>query len=333
MTPGTLQLAPLHGVTDPIVRDLLTALGGINGCVSVFARVSNQPLPVHALLRTCPEMAHGGRTSAGVPVQLQLLGGDAALLAQTARNACEGGATAIDLNFGCPMGRVNRHDGGAALLREPDRMTQIIAAVRSAIPSSVPVSAKVRIGWSDAAEAVRIAQAVERGGAAWLTVHGRTRTQLYGGQADWDAIGRARAAIRIPVVANGDIRTPEDLARCAERTGCQHFMIGRGALARPELFRRLTGAESSWWPVSKRLSLLVTYGTECVSLGIPDRSVVGRVKGWWSYMAEADETVALVFSTAKRLGTWPELQFALSRAVESLTASSFRADDAKSWDV
>jgi tRNA-dihydrouridine synthase C len=318
MTPGTLQLAPLQGVTDPIVRELFTALGGIDACVSVFARVSNQPLPAHALLRTCPEMAHGCRTSAGVPVQLQLLGGNAALLAQTARNACEGGANSIDLNFGCPMGRVNRHDGGAALLREPERMTQILEAVRSAIPSSVPVSAKVRIGWSDAAEAVCIAQAVERGGAAWLTMHGRTRTQLYGGHADWEAIGRARAAIRIPVVANGDIRTPEDLARCAERTGCQHFMIGRGALARPELFRRLTGAESSWWPVSRRLSLLVTYGTECVSIGIPDPSVVGRVKGWWRYMAEADERVADVFRASRRLATWFDLHDALSRAVEEL---------------
>lgn len=319
MTPGHLLFAPLQGVTDPVVRDMITALGGVDACVSVFARVSNQALPVEALVRTSPEIRNGGKTRAGVPVHLQLLGSDPDLLARTARRGAEAGATTIDLNFGCPMGRVNRHDGGAALLRSPERLTRIVAAVRAAVPSPVAVSAKVRIGWSHGSEAPVIARAVEDGGASWMTVHGRTRDQLYEGTADWEAIGRAREAVRIPIVANGDIRGPAELARCREVTGCESFMIGRGALARPEVFQVLAGIRATWWPPRKRLELLADYGSRCLSAGYPEPSVVGRVKGWWRYMAEADPFVDRAFVSAKCQTTWDLLHQAVLRAADAET--------------
>ena len=316
MTPDVLLFAPLHGVTDPIVRDMLTALGGIDACVSVFVRVSNQALPAEALVRTCPELQNGGKTRVGVPVHLQLLGSDALLLAQTARRGADAGATAIDLNFGCPMGRVNRHDGGATLLRSPKRLTSIIAAVRAAVPTTVAVSAKVRIGWSHPSEAQVIARAVEDGGADWMTVHGRTRDQLYEGEADWEAIAQAREAVHVPVVANGDIRTPQDLERCRHVTGCQSFMIGRGALARPELFQVLTGTRATWWPSAKRLGLLSDYGSRSLSAGIPEPSVVGHVKGWWRYMADADPSLAEAFMTAKRKTSWKDLLQTIQQTID-----------------
>jgi len=312
MSAPTLLLAPMQGITDGIFRDFLTELGGIDACVSVYARVSNQPLPAHALLRTCPEMASGGCTRHRVPVVLQLLGGDPETMAETARRAAEAGAIGIDLNFGCPVARVNRHDGGAALLRDPDRITRIVRAVRDAVPRAIPVSAKVRAGWSHFDEAPSLALAVEQGGASLLTMHARTRLQQYGGQANWEAIAQAQRAVRIPVVANGDIRSPKDLARCAEQTGCDRFMIGRGAVAQPELFRVLTGREQAPWSSSRRLAWLASYGDACFAKGIPDGGVVGRVKAIWRYMAEVSAPIAEVFVRERRRETWSALRAAMS---------------------
>ncbi len=321
MKLGKLFLAPVQGITDPIFRDLLTRLGGIDGCVSVFSRVSILPLPTRTLLRQCPEMGHAGRTRAGAVVHLQLLGANPELLAETARRGAAGGAPAIDLNFGCPMGRVNRHDGGAALLRNPQRISRIIKVVRGALPSTVPISAKVRIGWSNPNDAPIIAKAVEDGGASWMTMHGRTREQVYDGRADWEAIGRARQAVQIPVIANGDIRNRVDLHNCASTTGCQHFMVGRGALARPEVFRLLSGQQDTWWPPVKRLELLLQYGDQCNAVPTIDNTA-GRVKAWWRYLASADQGIADAFVRSRRCPMWPELRGALTQSIRFLRKST-----------
>lgn len=302
------MLAPLQGVTDAILRDLMTSMGGIDACVSVYSRVSVCALPARALARRCPEAARGARTPSGTAVHLQLLGGDPELVAKTACNAAQLGARVVDLNFGCPMGRVNRNEGGAALLRDLGRLERIVDAVRRSTPDWVEVSAKVRTGWSNASEVADIVKAVERGGASWVTVHGRTRAQLYDGSADWEAIGAARRAVTIPVVANGDIRSVEDLARCVKETGCSFFMIGRGALAKPELFRQLSGIEAEAWCADRRLRLLVTYGDRCVDAGFSRGSVVGKIKGWWRYMALGDTEVAARFERARRLTKWDDVR-------------------------
>ncbi|MFW5741559.1 MAG: tRNA-dihydrouridine synthase, partial [Myxococcota bacterium] len=136
----------------------------------------------------------------------------------------------------------------------------------------------------------------------------------YEGHADWNAIARARDAVAIPVVANGDIREPDDLRRCAEVTGCDRFMIGRGSLARPELFAVLAGLQDEWWPPHHRLALLATFGRQCLRAGIPEPSVVGKVKGWWRYMAEADATVAAAFQRGKLETSWSALSAVLERS-------------------
>jgi tRNA-dihydrouridine synthase C len=140
-----LLLAPMEGLIDHSLRDVLTRAGGVDRCVSEFIRVTDQLLPARVFLRLMPELAHGSRTAAGTPVRAQLLGSDAACLADNAATLAALGAEGIDLNFGCPAPTVNRHRGGAVLLDEPDLVHAIVAAVRRAVPASLPV--RRRCAW------------------------------------------------------------------------------------------------------------------------------------------------------------------------------------------
>jgi len=230
-----LVLAPMEGVTDAVMRELLTERGGFTFCVSEFLRISQNLLPPHTYLKHVPELKTACKSASGVPIQIQLLGGDEERLALSAVRAVELGAGAIDLNFGCPAPTVNRHDGGASLLRYPRRIESIVAAVRKALPAHVPVSAKLRLGWESMSDVYDNAQAATQGGASWLTIHARTKFQGYAPPAYWKYIGEVRQQVGIPVVANGDIWTREDYLKCRDETGCTHFMIGRGALADPGL--------------------------------------------------------------------------------------------------
>lgn len=230
-----LVLAPMEGITDAPMRAFLGETGAFTYAVSEFQRVSVDALPAKVFVREVPELLDGGRTPSGMPVQVQILGGDPERMALSAAAACEAGAWGIDLNFGCPAPTVNRHDGGASLLRHPRRIREIVAAVREALPPRVPVSAKVRLGWDSVGDVDENAAMAAEGGAAWVTIHARTRVQGYLPPVYWGAIGRVRERLGIPVVANGDIWTLADFRRCREETGCARFMIGRGALSNPWL--------------------------------------------------------------------------------------------------
>jgi tRNA-dihydrouridine synthase C len=234
-------LAPMEGVTDAPMRDVMTRIGHWDWCVTDFIRVTDLVPPDHVFYRRVPELLNNGRTPAGVPVAVQLLGGNPDVLAQSARVAAQLGAPAIDLNFGCPAPTVNRHDGGATLLKYPERLHQIVRSVRAAVPSSVPVSAKIRLGWENPMDVLVNAGQVYRAGADWITIHARTRMVGYAPPVYWDWIGKVAQQVKIPVVANGDIWTLEDFIRCREITGCSHFMLGRGALADPGLSQRAVG--------------------------------------------------------------------------------------------
>jgi tRNA-dihydrouridine synthase C len=233
-TPALL-LAPMEGVTDAPMRAFLTERGGFSFCVAEFLRVSQEVPPRKVFLRHVPEISNACRTPSGVPTQIQLLGGNAEKLAASAVRAYQIGATAIDLNFGCPAPTVNRHDGGATLLKHPERLTAIVAAVRASLPPEIPVSAKIRLGWENTKDVFRNAEAAEKGGASWVTIHARTRLQGYAPPAYWDLLGEVKKNISIPIVANGDIWTREDFLRCRDASQCKHVMIGRGALADPSL--------------------------------------------------------------------------------------------------
>ena len=240
-TPA-LALAPMDGITDAAMRALQGSLGAFTYSVSEFIRVSSEPIPLKVFRREVPELCSGAKTVSGLPVHVQLLGGDAERMASSASTACKAGATVIDINFGCPAPTVNKHDGGASLLRSPCRVRDVVAAVRAAVPREIPVSAKLRLGWDSIETIHETAAMAAEGGASWLTIHARTRVQGYTPPVYWPSIGAVRTALSLPVVANGDIWNFEDFLRCREETGCNHFMIGRGALANPALPHQIARA-------------------------------------------------------------------------------------------
>jgi tRNA-dihydrouridine synthase C len=234
-TEPAVILAPMEGVTDAPMRAFQGESRAFTYAVSEFLRI-NQTVPTKSVFyRHVPELRSGSLTPTGLSVQVQLLGGHAERMAESAAVAVEAGAKAIDINFGCPTRTVNRHDGGATLLKFPKRIREIVRAIREAVPRDVPVSAKLRLGWDTIDAIDENAEMAAEGGASWLTIHGRTRSAGYAPPIHWAPIGRVQERLSIPVIANGDIWNIEGFRRCREQTGCRHFMLGRGALANPLL--------------------------------------------------------------------------------------------------
>ncbi|EKF75889.1 dihydrouridine synthase (Dus) superfamily protein [Alcanivorax hongdengensis A-11-3] len=306
-----LILAPMEGLADFWVRQTLTDHGDYDWCVSEFVRVSGELLPPRVFYRWCPELRRGARTRSGTPVHLQLLGSDPVCVADNAVRAVSLGAPAIDLNFGCPAKTVNRHRGGAVLLDEPALVYQVTRAVRDAVPATIPVSVKMRLGNEDDGLATENAQAVEAAGAAWLTVHGRTKRQGYRPPAYWDRIGLLRQAVSLPVIANGEIWRPEDAWRCRQESGCQDLMLGRGAVADPLLVDRLRGRQAGDW--ASVLPVLVTFIDDVDGSGT-DAQVAGRIKQWLSYLRRRWPEAAMLLEQVKRLTVPGQIRAVLEQA-------------------
>lgn len=278
-----ILLAPMEGVIDSPLRDLLTRLGSYDLCVTEFLRVTDRLFPAKAFRRICPEIDYDSRTPAGTPVLLQLLGGDAQAMAENAHKACELGAHGIDINFGCPSRFVTRKDGGSILLQEPERVYEIVSSVRRAVPDSISVSAKVRLGYEDTSLALENANAVQIAGASFITVHARTRRDGYRAPARWEWLARIRESLTIPVVANGDIRSVADYWRCREISGCEAVMIGRGAVSCPDLGSQIRGSQQGQyrermaWPEVE--TLLLELG-EKMAIEREGRHIASRLKQW-----------------------------------------------------
>jgi tRNA-dihydrouridine synthase C len=302
----------MEGVTDAPMRALLSERGGFSFCVTEFLRVSQDVLPAKVFRANVPEILRAGCTTpSGGPVSVQLLGGDPEKLARTALVAVRAGARAIDLNFGCPAPTVNRHDGGATLLKHPTRIRAIVETVRKALPAEIPLSAKLRLGWDTQDPIHENSDMAAQGGAAWITIHARTKMQGYQPPAYWGPIGEVNRRLAIPVVANGDIWTIEDFRRCREETGCEHFMLGRSALADPwlpgriasELGIRASGGavvDSSmlkeWVPLFERfaeLSLPFTAGSAYTARRIKQWLRMASQRGsraWLDLVKQAETT-------------------------------------------
>jgi len=298
----TILLAPMEGLLDFTLRDILTRVGGIDRCVSEFIRVTGTLLPDRVFLRIVPELRHGSRTLAGVPVRAQLMGSDAVCLAENAASLAALGSAGIDLNFGCPAKLVNRHGGGAALLEDPALMGRIVTAVRRAVPASVPVSAKMRLGVNDASRAVECAQALADGGASELVVHARTKADGYRPPAYWERIADIRSAVRVPVVANGEIWNVADALRCREVSGCDDLMLGRGMVSDPGLALAIQASRPGVAGESmldwQELQPLLAEFWQLVAARIEPRARAGRLKQWLNYLRrrypEAQDAYAAV---------------------------------------
>ncbi|MFI5444929.1 tRNA dihydrouridine synthase [Polaromonas sp. UC242_47] len=320
----TILLAPMEGLLDFVLRDILTRAGGIDRCVSEFIRITDQLLPERVFTRIVPELHNGGRTLAGVPVRAQLLGSDPVCLAENAARLAAMGPAGIDLNFGCPAKVVNRHGGGAALLQEPETIAAIVAAVRRAVPAHMPVSAKMRLGFNDDSKAVECALAMAENGADELVVHARTKLQAYRPPAYWERIADIRAAVAIPVVANGEIWTVDDARRCREASGCDMLMIGRGAVADPGLGlaikASLRGAQDGMsWPA---LVPLLAEFWQVVCTRLDARSRPGRLKQWLNFLRRRFPEAETAYQALKTINDPAQIDRWLAGVVQAQRAES-----------
>lgn len=276
-----IGLAPMEGVLDPLLRDIISAAIPIDYCTTEFVRVTDKVTPPHIFYKYAPELLTKSKTSSGTPLLVQLLGGKPEWMALNAEEAFKLGAYGIDLNFGCPAKTVNRHDGGAALLQKPERLYNVISVVKERVGKDKHVSAKIRLGFEDKSLVKEIATACSDAGATWITVHARTKKEGYKPPAHWHYIKEIKELSAVPVLANGDIWTLEDYKKCSETSGCSDVMIGRGLLRNPLLAQEIK-ANREWDVVEKQnhlINLMKTYLLRASEL-YGEEIACGRIKQW-----------------------------------------------------
>ena len=230
-----LALAPMAGVTDLAFRRLCRDMGAGYSCTELVSAkaLCYQDKKSRTLLKMAPN-EH--------PAAAQIFGSDITCMAEAAQIAAEvSGAEIIDINMGCPVGKVVANGDGSALMKDPEKAARIAEAVVKASP--VPVTVKMRRGWDKGSiNAVPLAKMLEQAGVAALCIHGRTRAQMYAGQADWTTIREVKEAVSIPVMANGDVFTAQDAVRILQFTGADMAVIGRGAFGNPWIFTQAEAA-------------------------------------------------------------------------------------------
>ncbi|MGC9359687.1 MAG: tRNA dihydrouridine synthase DusB [Anaerolineae bacterium] len=261
---GDLILAPMAGFSDMSFRRICREMG---------SAISYTPCVVDRAVLA--EAAGADRTYAfhedERPVAIQLLSRDPNLLVAAARRLMAFEPDLIDLNLGCPSRRITSGGRGAALLRQPQRIGQLVAALVESVP--IPVTAKIRLGWDDASRNyLEVARILEDAGASAIAVHARTKAQNYAGHADWGAIAAIVEAVDVPVIGNGDVRSVSDIADMKAQTGCNAVMIGRGAIGNPWIFARRdlsdVSLEERLRVVSRHVSAMASFygprhGTVC----------------------------------------------------------------------
>ncbi|MGF6378458.1 tRNA-dihydrouridine synthase C [Paraburkholderia atlantica] len=319
-----LFLAPMEGLADYVLREVLTSAGAFDGCVSEFIRITGSMLPTRVYEREAPEILHASVTASGTPMVIQLLGSDPQWIARNAAYAATLSPYGIDLNFGCPAKVVNQHGGGAMLLANPELLNQIVSAVRAAVPADIAVTAKMRLGVSDTSRAIECAQALVDGGAASLVVHARTRDDRYRPPAHWEWVARIDDAVDVPVIANGEVWTVADWQRCRSVSGCADVMIGRGAVSDPFLAQRIRGLmdpcpSADEWP--QVLGSIVGYLNKLRAHGSLTHEH-GRVKQWLSYLQRTWPQAAELHAAIRRVQDSDEILTVIGQTLAAAGATA-----------
>lgn len=311
-----LVLAPMEGVVDFKMRQLLTNIGGFDLCVTEFVRVVDACLPDKVFYRYCPELSNNGLTSAGTPVRIQLLGQVAGALAENAVKAISLGSHGIDLNFGCPAKTVNKSKGGAVLLKDPEHMYEIIKVVRDAVDSKHQVSAKIRLGFDDDSNSQEIVDAVVSAGASSIAIHARTKRDGYNPPAYWEKIPPLIKDKNIAVVANGEIWQVEDAMLCQKRSACTDLMLGRGALSHPDLAKKIKANINNEPYVGLEWEHILYHLINSAIHHDPakdEKYFASRTKQWLGYLKRQYPQAITLFDEIRRLKAKEDVAEVLSK--------------------
>jgi len=277
-----IVLAPMEGVADALMRHLLTSLNNYDFCITEFLRIVDQLLPERCFYKVCPELAQQGYTQAGTPLRMQLLGQEPNWMAENAVRAIELGSHGVDLNFGCPAKTVNKNRGGAALLKTPEDIYKIVLAVKEAVGKDVILSAKIRLGFDDASLLDEIVSAITSANADQLTIHARTKADGYRPPAYWHFIADIVKKYPIEIFANGEIWNLADAQRCIKESHTANLMLGRGALALPNLEAVIkNGQQAMPW---QQLCILLKQYSELELVGDKSYYFSSRLKQWLRYL-------------------------------------------------
>ncbi len=313
----------MEGVVDAEMRGVFTAIGGFDRCVTEFVRVTEQKLPNHVFYRYAPELRRNGVTASGTPVYVQLLGGNPYWMAVNAERLATLKPQGIDINFGCPSKTVNRSDGGSVLLKEPQRVGDIVRSVRQAVDSSIPVTAKIRLGFENTHDLEEITQQVVEAGASELCVHARTKADRYKPPAHWHEVSRVSGITRemnVPLTVNGDVWCAESAKSALQESGAQNLMLGRGALRRPDLANHIRAAleqeTHSIMPWSSVLHMLISYLSR--SSNQHPYFVGNRAKQWLGFLKVNYPEASHAFQVIKTLKDSQEVIRTLSFELDAM---------------
>lgn len=315
MNIDRIILAPMEGVLDYHVRQILTEINALDYCVTEFVRITHHKLSNRTFYRLCPELNHGGKTASGTPVRVQILGQSPEWMAENAVKAIELGSHGVDINFGCPAKTVVGSHGGAYLLQYPDQIFNIVKQVRQAMGTSEILSVKIRLGWADKSYCYEIADAIALAGANELVIHGRTKADGYqADKIDWQTIGNIKQRVDIPIIANGEIFSIQHAQDCVRLSQTSDIMLGRGILTIPNLANmlRFNEAPLSWQNV---LNLLMRYATTTIE-DVKPLYHSARIKQWLAYFRQYYAPASDLLSQIRTLKTQKEISEHLKRITD-----------------